>query len=88
MAEKQSGSNRGLSQKVQPDNALARVVGREPQPRTEIVKKMWAYIKSNDLQDPENGRIIIADDKLRPIFDGQDRVNMFEMTKLVNQHVE
>lgn len=89
MAEQsKGGSNRGLSQPVQPDAALARVVGREPKPRTEITKRMWDYIKKNDLQDPEDRRTIVADDTLRPIFNGKERVSMFEMTKLMNEHVE
>ncbi len=89
MAERTGGQGgqRGLKQAVKPDEALARVVGPEPKPRTEITKKMWDYIKEHDLQDPEDRRTIVADDKLRPIFNGQDRVSMFEMTKLMNEHV-
>lgn len=89
MAKKQDGgSSRGLKQPVRPDAALARVVGEDPLPRTEITKKMWDYIKRNELQDPEDGRTIVADDNLRPIFNGKDRVNMLEMTRLMNEHVE
>ncbi|MBC2608224.1 SWIB/MDM2 domain-containing protein [Pelagicoccus albus] len=72
---------------VTPDAALAAVVGAEPLPRTELTKKLWDYIKSNDLQNPENKREIIADDKLKAVFDGKDKVSMFEMTKLVSGHV-
>ncbi len=72
---------------VTPDAALAAVVGADPLPRTEITKKLWDYIKSNDLQNPENRREILADAKLKPIFDGKDKVTMFEMTKLVSNHV-
>jgi chromatin remodeling complex protein RSC6 len=86
MANKQQGS--ALQRPVQPDDTLAAVVGAEPKPRTEITKKIWDYIKANNLQDSENRRNINADDKLRPIFNGKDQVSMFEMTKLVNQHIK
>jgi chromatin remodeling complex protein RSC6 len=86
MANKQQGS--ALQRPVQPDDKLAAVVGAEPKPRTEITKKIWDYIKANNLQDSENRRNINADDKLRPIFNGKDQVSMFEMTKLVNQHIK
>jgi upstream activation factor subunit UAF30 len=72
---------------VTPSAALSEVVGQKPLPRTELTKKLWAYIKKNDLQDPKNKRMIKADDRLRPIF-GKPQVNMFEMTKLVNKHVK
>lgn len=65
---------------------LEAVVGKGPMPRSEVVKQMWVYIKKHDLQNPENKRNIIADDKLRPIF-GKDEVTMFEMTKLVSGHL-
>jgi|SRR5687768_16071121 chromatin remodeling complex protein RSC6 len=71
---------------VTPDGALSQVVGSKPLPRTELTKKLWAYIKKNNLQDPKNRRMIKSDDNLRPIF-GKPQVNMFEMTKLVNKHV-
>lgn len=77
----------GIAQPVQPDDQLAAVVGDGQLTRAELTKKMWDYIKSNDLQDPKDRRMINADDKLRPIFNGQNQVSMFEMTKLVNQHV-
>lgn len=77
----------GIAQKVQPDATLAAVVGNEPLTRADLTKKIWDYIKSNDLQDAKDRRAINADDKLRPIF-GKDQVSMFEMTKLVNQHVK
>jgi chromatin remodeling complex protein RSC6 len=73
---------------VTPDEALARVVGAQSLPRTEITKKLWDYIKKNNLQDTKNKRNINADDKLMPIFDGKKTVNMFEMTKLVAKHVK
>ena len=73
---------------VTPDAALAAVVGSDPLPRTELTKKLWDYIKSNDLQNPSNKREIIADDKLKAVFNGKDKVSMFEMTKLVSGHVK
>ena len=91
MADKPKGDkpkNAAFMKPVQPDDALAAVVGSDPLPRTEITKKLWVYIKANNLQNPENKRNIIADDKLRPIFDGKDEVNMFEMTKLVSGHIK
>ena len=72
---------------VTPSAALSEVVGSKPLPRTELTKKLWQYIKKNNLQDPKNRRMIRADDNLRPIF-GKPQVNMFEMTKLVNKHVK
>jgi chromatin remodeling complex protein RSC6 len=72
---------------VQPDAALAAVVGDKPIPRTELTKKLWAYIKKNGLQDKVNKRNINADEKLQKVFGGKRVVNMFEMTKLVGKHV-
>ncbi len=72
---------------VQPDDVLAAVVGAKPIPRTEVVKKLWEYIKKNKLQDAKNKRNINADDKLKLVFDGKKQVNMFEMTKLVSKHL-
>lgn len=66
---------------------LAEVVGKGPMPRSEVVKKLWVYIKKNDLQDPTNKRNIKADDKLKKVFGGQGVVSMFEMTKLVSKHL-
>lgn len=77
----------GLAQKVQPDAMLAKVVGNQAMTRSEITKKVWDYVKKNKLQDSENRRMINADDTMRPIFNGKKQVSMFEMTKLVNQHV-
>lgn len=79
-------ANAAFMKPVTPSAELAVIVGAEPLPRTEVTKKIWDYIKANDLQDPANRRNINADDKLRPIF-GKDQVNMFEMTKLVSQHL-
>lgn len=66
---------------------LAAVVGKGPMPRSEVVKKLWAYIKKNNLQDAKNKRNINADDTLKKVFGGKSVVNMFEMTKLVSKHL-
>lgn len=66
---------------------LAEVVGEGPMPRSEVVKKLWVYIKSKNLQDPANKRNINADGALKKVFGGKDVVNMFEMTKLVSKHL-
>lgn len=66
---------------------LGAVVGAGPMPRSEVVKKLWEYIKKNNLQDPQNKRNINADDKLKKVFGGKSVVNMFEMTKLVSKHL-
>ncbi len=73
---------------VQPSAELGAVIGNNPMPRTEITKKIWDYIKANNLQDSENRRMINADAKLKPIFGGKKQVSMFEMTKLVNGHLK
>ncbi len=72
---------------VTPDDKLAAVVGSNPLPRTELTKKLWAYIKKNGLQDKKVKTQINADDKLKPVFNGKSKVSMFEMTKLVSSHV-
>ena len=79
--------NAAFMRPVTPSDTLAEVVGPKPMPRTEVTKKLWAYIKKNGLQDQKNKRMIKADDRLRPIF-GKPQVNMFEMTSLVNRHVK
>lgn len=79
--------NAAFMKALTPSASLAAVVGAKPIPRTEVTKKLWAYIKKNKLQDPKAKRNILADDKLKPIFGGKRMVNMFEMTKLVNQHL-
>lgn len=66
---------------------LAAIVGKGPMPRSEVVKKLWAYIKAHNLQDPKNKRNINADENLKKVFDGKGVVNMFEMTKLVSKHL-
>ena len=71
-----------------PSATLAEVVGSKPLPRTEIVKKIWDYIKKNNLQDKKNRRMINADAKLKPIFGNKDQISMFELAKVVNKHVK
>ena len=66
---------------------LAAVVGKGPMPRSEVVKKLWEYIKSHNLQNPTNKRNIVSDEKLKVLFGGKGEVNMFEMTKLVSKHL-
>jgi upstream activation factor subunit UAF30 len=80
--------NAAFMKPVQPDAALSDVVGNKPLPRTELTKKLWAYIKKNGLQDKKKKVNINADDKLRAVFGGKKTVSMFEMTKLVNRHVK
>jgi upstream activation factor subunit UAF30 len=73
---------------MQPSAELSAVVGSSPLPRTEVTKKLWAYIKRKGLQDAKNRRMINADDNLRPVFSGSKQVSMFEMTRLVNKHLK
>ncbi len=80
--------NPAFMKPVQPDAKLAEVVGSKPLPRTQLTKKLWAYIKKNGLQDKKNRRMINADANLKPVFNGKAQVSMFEMTKLVNKHVK
>ena len=79
--------NPSFMKPLQPDAALSAVVGSKPLARTQVVKKLWAYIKKNSLQDNQNKRMINADDKLKPVFGGKKQVSMIEMTKLVSQHL-
>jgi len=80
--------NAAFMKPVQPDAKLSEVVGAKPIPRTEVTKKLWAYIKKNGLQDKKNKRMINADETLQSVFGGKKSVNMFEMTKLVAKHVK
>jgi chromatin remodeling complex protein RSC6 len=80
--------NAAFMKPVQPDAALAEVVGEKAVPRTELTKKLWAYIRKKGLQDSKNRRMINADDALKAVFGGKKQVSMFEMTKLVNKHVK
>ena len=79
--------NTALAKPLNLSPELEAVVGKGPLPRTEVVKKLWEYIKKNDLQNPANKRNILADDKLKAIF-GKGEVTMFEMTKLVSAHMK
>ena len=80
--------NPAFMKPMTPSAQLAPVVGATPMPRTEVTKKLWQYIKKNNLQDAKNRRMINADDKLKPIFGGKGQVSMFDMTKLVNKHLK
>jgi chromatin remodeling complex protein RSC6 len=73
---------------VQPDEALAAIVGSKPLPRSEMTKKLWDYIKKHKLQDEKKRTLINADDALKVVFGGKKQVSMFEMTKLVSAHVK
>ena len=78
----------GLMKAVQPSAELAAIVGPTPLPRTEIIKRLWDYIKENCLQDTKNRRMINADAKLRPVVGGQGQISMFDLPKLVSRHVQ
>jgi chromatin remodeling complex protein RSC6 len=92
MAETQTKGKRQPSaafmKPVQPDEKLAAIIGNEAVPRTEVTRKLWDYIRAHNLQDPSNKTRINADEKLKEVFDGRDQVTMFEMTKLVFNHVK
>ena len=81
-------ANAAFMKPVTPSAALAEVVGTKPIPRTEVTKRLWAYIKKNKLQDPKSKRMIRADATLKAVFGGKSIVDMFEMTKLVGQHLK
>ena len=80
--------NAAFMKPMTPTGPLAAVVGSGNMPRTEVTKKIWAYIKRNGLQDKKNRRMINADDKLKSVFGGKGQVSMFEMTKLVSRHLK
>lgn len=80
-------ANAAFMKPLTPSAALAKVVGEKPLPRTEVVSKLWAYIKKHDLQDKKNRRNIVADETLKAVFGGKSVVNMFEMTKLISKHL-
>jgi upstream activation factor subunit UAF30 len=86
-AVKKRTPNPAFMKAMQPSDALAKVVGSKPLPRTEITKKLWDYIKKNKLQDTKNKRNINADANLTAVFGGKKQVSMFEMTKLVSKHL-
>src|SRR5215204_7205533 len=81
-------ANAAFMKPVQPSDALGEVVGSKAIPRTEVTKKLWAYIKKNGLQDKKNKRMINADANLKAVFGGKASVNMFDMTKLVSKHLK
>lgn len=80
--------NAAFMRPLTPSATLAEVVGSAPLPRTEVTKKVWEYIKKHDLQDPANKRNINADSKLEAVFGGKKQVTMFEMTKLISEHLK
>jgi upstream activation factor subunit UAF30 len=80
--------NAAFMRPMQPDDKLAAIVGSKPIPRSEITKKVWDYIKKHGLQDKKKRTMINADDNMRAVFGGKGQVSMFEMTKLVNQHMK
>ena len=91
MAKKKKSTrkpNAAFMRPVTPSALLAEVVGAKPIPRTEVTKKLWAYIKKNGLQDKKNKRMINADANLKAVFGGKASVNMFAMTKLVSKHLK
>jgi chromatin remodeling complex protein RSC6 len=82
-----SGGGGGLQRPVQPSDDLAPITGKDPLPRSQVVSKMWDYIRKNNLQNPENKREILADDTLKKVF-GVDKVTMFEMNKHLSRHLK
>ena len=80
--------NAAFMKPVTPSAQLATVVGSSPMPRTEVTKKLWAYIKRKGLQDQKNRRMINSDESLKPIFGGKSQVSMFDMTKMVSKHLK
>jgi chromatin remodeling complex protein RSC6 len=79
--------NQAFLRPVQPDDKLSAIVGSKPLPRSELIKKLWDYIKKNGGQDKKKRTMITADDSLKPVFNGKGQVSMFEMTKLVSGHI-
>jgi upstream activation factor subunit UAF30 len=79
--------NPAFMRPLQPSPKLAAVVGNSPMPRTQVISKLWAYIKRNGLQDSRNRRAINADEKLRPLFGGRSQVTMFDLAKIANQNL-
>jgi chromatin remodeling complex protein RSC6 len=82
-----SKANSAFMKPMRPSAELAKIVGSEPLPRSEVTKKVWAHIKKHKLQNPKNKREILADDKLQPVF-GAKKLDMFQMTKAVNKHLK
>ena len=85
---KKRKANAAFMKPMTPSATLAAVIGSSAMPRTEVTKKIWGYIKRNSLQDKKNRRMINADDKLLPIFGGRRKISMFEMAKVINNHVQ
>jgi chromatin remodeling complex protein RSC6 len=81
-------ANSAFMKPLQPSDELSKVTGPKPLPRSEVAKKLWAYIKKNGLQDQKNKRMINADDTLKAVFGGKKQVSMFEMTALVSKHLK
>ena len=80
--------NAAFMKPMTPSATLAAVIGANPLPRTEVTKKIWAYIKKHDLQDKKNRRMINGDEKLKPVFGGKAQVSMFDMSKMVSKHLK
>jgi upstream activation factor subunit UAF30 len=87
-AAKKRKPNAAFMAALTPSPTLAEVVGSKPLPRTEVIKKIWDYIKKNGLQDSKNRRMINADDKLKTLFDGKTQISMFDLAKIVSKHVK
>lgn len=83
-----AGAGGGLKAPITPSADLAAVTGSKAMPRTEIIKKMWDYIKEHNLQDQKNKRMINADEKLKKIFGGKEQISMFELSKVISNHVQ
>jgi len=88
MAKAKRKPSAAFMKPMTPSASLGAVIGSSAMPRTEVTKKIWAYIKKHGLQDKKNKRNINADDKLKPVFGGKSQVSMFEMTKLVSKHLK
>ena len=84
---KKRAPNPAFMRPLQPSAKLAAVIGNSPMPRTQVISKLWAYIKRNGLQDARNRRAINADEKLRPLFGGRSQVTMFDLAKIANQNL-
>jgi chromatin remodeling complex protein RSC6 len=84
---KKRAPNPAFMRPLQPSSKLAAVIGNSPMPRTQVISKLWAYIKRNGLQDSKNRRAINADEKLRPLFGGRSQVTMFDLAKIANQNL-
>ena len=87
MAKKAANTTSKFMKPMKISDELAEVVGKGPMPRTEVTKKLWAYIKKHKRQDPDNMRNIVPDEKLSKVFGGKKAINMFDMTKKVNKHL-